>query len=39
MDVLQSQPVLSIEKMANKPVIDIKMERDEQRYSPGFGYR
>ncbi len=39
MDVLQSQPVLSIEKMANKPVIDIKMERDEQRYYPGFGYR
>lgn len=38
-EVIQSQPVLSIEQVANKPVLDIKVKRDEANYSPGFGYR
>jgi hypothetical protein len=36
MDVIQSQPVLSIEKVTNKPVLDIKVKRDEPDYSPGY---
>lgn len=38
-EALQSQPVMSVEKVVNKPVLDVKKKNDEQGRSISLGFR